>query len=156
MPPGGWKEEERKAAELSDAAVNALLQETRLWRAMNSAQWVAWGIVQAKIAGFTEGEADQATAPSSPGGSEGTITGAAEEEGLSVSAAGEEENGSTGGVDGGAAAAAAAEESEEGFDYLSYAHERALFFWGDCVQMGLVKLEELPEGLRGRVKLLEY
>ncbi|KAJ4386317.1 hypothetical protein N0V93_009210 [Gnomoniopsis smithogilvyi] len=134
VPPGGWKEEERKAAELSDAALNALLQETRLWRAMNSAQWVAWGIVQAKIAGFTEGEADQATAPSSPAGSEGTVTAA------------EDEKGSSG----------AAEEEEEGFDYLSYAHERALFFWGDCVQMGLVKLEELPEGLRSRVKLLDY
>lgn len=151
VPPGGWKEEERKAAELSDAAVNALLQETRLWRAMNSAQWVAWGIVQAKIAGFTEGEADQATAPSSPGGSEGTVT-AAEEKEEDVSVTAGEEKGSTGGEDGGAVA----EESEEGFDYLSYAHERALFFWGDCVQMGLVKLEELPEGLRGRVKLLEY
>lgn len=144
VPPGGWKEEERKAAELSDAEVNALLHETRLWRAMNSAQWIAWGIVQAKIAGFTEGETDQATSPSSPGGSEGTVT-AAEED---VSVAGEEK-GSTGG-------GAAAEDAEEGFDYLSYAHERALFFWGDCVQMGLVKLEELPEGLRGRVKLLEY
>lgn len=144
VPPGGWKEEERKAAELSDAAVNALLHETRLWRAMNSAQWVAWGIVQAKIAGFTEGEADQATAPSSPGGSEGTVT-AAEEDGSAAA----EEKGSTGGE-------VAPEDAEEGFDYLSYAHERALFFWGDCVQMGLVKLEELPEGLRGRVKLLEH
>lgn len=140
VPPGGWKEEERKAAELSDAAVDALLHETRLWRAMNSAQWVAWGIVQAKIAGFTEGEADQATAPSSPVGSEGTVTGDDGSE--------NEEKGSGGG--GGEA------EGEEGFDYLSYAHERALFFWGDCVQMGLVKLEDLPEGLRGRVKLLEY
>lgn len=135
VPPGGWKEEERKAAELSDTAVETLLRETRLWRAMNSAQWVAWGIVQAKIAGFTEGEGDGATAPSSPVGSEGTVTG---EEG--------EEKGSAGG----------GEDAEEGFDYLSYAHERALFFWGDCVQMGLVKLEELPEGMRGLVKLLEY
>lgn len=42
------------------------------------------------------------------------------------------------------------------FDYLSYAQDRALFFWGDCVQMGLVRLEELPEQLRTRVKIVEY
>lgn len=129
VPPGGWKEEERKASEQRDEAVAQLLHETRLWRAMNSAQWVAWGIVQAKIAGFTEGAGDEGSPPS-PAGSEGTVTGVDVEEKV--------------------------QEEEEGFDYLSYAHERALFFWGDCVQMGLVKLEELPEGLRGRVKLLQY
>lgn len=133
VPPGGWKEEERKAVEQRDAAVAALLRETRLWRAINSAQWVAWGIVQAKIAGFTEGAGDEG-APPSPMGSEGTVTGKEEESKV------EEKQ----------------EDEEEGFDYLSYAHERALFFWGDCVQMGLVKLEDLPEGLRGRVKVLEY
>ncbi|KAK7418627.1 hypothetical protein QQX98_003816 [Neonectria punicea] len=40
------------------------------------------------------------------------------------------------------------------FDYLRYTQDRALFFWGDCVQMGLVKLEELPETLRARVKIV--
>ncbi len=47
------------------------------------------------------------------------------------------------------------EESEE-FDYLAYAQERAMFFWGDCVQMGLVKEEELPDGLRERLKVVPY
>lgn len=41
------------------------------------------------------------------------------------------------------------------FDYLSYAQDRALFFWGDCVQLGLVKLEELPERLRSMIKIVE-
>ncbi|KAJ6446888.1 37S ribosomal protein rsm22 [Purpureocillium lavendulum] len=52
--------------------------------------------------------------------------------------------------------ALAAEEAiaEDEFDYLSYAQDRAHFFWGDVVQMGLVKEEELPESLRARIKLV--
>ncbi len=42
------------------------------------------------------------------------------------------------------------------FDYLAYAQDRALFFWGDCLQLGLVKKEELPEALLARVKTLTY
>ncbi|KJZ69355.1 hypothetical protein HIM_11256 [Hirsutella minnesotensis 3608] len=41
------------------------------------------------------------------------------------------------------------------FDYLSYAQDRALFFWGDIVQMGLVRREDLPEGLRNRIKVID-
>lgn len=139
-PPGGWKEEERRAEGAVDQQVEELIRETRLWRAMNSAQWVAWGIVQAKIPGYTEppaegsggeGGADQGEAPASPVASEGSAAGSSGE-------------------------SAGAGEDEEGFDYLSYSHERALFFWGDCVQMGLIKVEELPEGLRGRIKMIDY
>lgn len=46
--------------------------------------------------------------------------------------------------------------SSEEFDYLRYTQERAMFFWGDCVQMGLVKMEELPEKLRGQLKVVEF
>jgi len=55
-----------------------------------------------------------------------------------------------------AEAALAAEEAiaADEFDYLSYAQDRALFFWGDVLQMGLVKEEELPESLRARLKLV--
>ena len=139
-PPGGWKEEERRAEGATDQRVEELIWETRLWRAMNSAQWVAWGIVQAKILGYTEppaegsgeeGVEDQDGAPASPVVSEGC--------------AARESGSGTGGDD-----------DEEGFDYLSYAYERALFFWGDCVQMGLIKLEELPEDLRGRIKMIDH
>ncbi|KAL2405863.1 hypothetical protein ABEF95_002820 [Exophiala dermatitidis] len=48
------------------------------------------------------------------------------------------------------------QDDDEGFDYLGYAHERAMFFWGDCVQMGLVKEEELPESMRARIKMVPY
>lgn len=132
-PPGGWKEEEHRAEGAADQRVAELIKETRLWRAMNSAFWISWGIVQAKIPGYTEPPADGsgeggdgAEAPASPVASEAS-----------------------------AAGGGGAEEEEEGFDYLSYAHERALFFWGDCVQMGFIKLEELPEGLRSRVKIVD-
>lgn len=38
------------------------------------------------------------------------------------------------------------------FDYLSYARERALFFWGDMVQMGFIAEEELPKDVRSTLK----
>jgi choline kinase len=129
VPPGGWKEEERKREEIAEGKVRALMEETRLWRTANSAQWVAWGIVQAKIPGV--GEADEAV----NGVGDGT-----REKG------GEKEGGSE----------AEAEEQEEEFDYLAYAQERAYFFLGDCVLMGLVKAEELGEGVKGRLKLVDY
>ena len=48
------------------------------------------------------------------------------------------------------------EDEDEEFDYLAYAQQRALFFWGDVLQLGLVSLEELPVEIRGRVKRVEY
>ncbi|KIW89935.1 uncharacterized protein Z519_09365 [Cladophialophora bantiana CBS 173.52] len=48
------------------------------------------------------------------------------------------------------------DEPEDEFDYLAYAQERAMFFWGDCLQMGLVKEDELPEDLKRRAKLVPY
>ncbi|KAK0749322.1 kinase-like domain-containing protein [Schizothecium vesticola] len=123
-PPGGWKEEELKREADTEQRVSELLEETRLWRIANSAQWIAWGIVQAKIPGFhldPESPSEEGGAAADGGNGE------------------EEEN-----VD------------EDAFDYLGYAQERARWFWGDCVLMGLVKKEELPEELREKVKLVEY
>jgi choline kinase len=93
------------------------MDETRLWRTANSAMWVAWGIVQAKVPGL-----------------DANNEAVSEEEALKA----EQELG------------------PDEFDYLSYAQDRALFFWGDCVQMGLAKLEDLPEQLRPRLKILDY
>lgn len=109
VPPGGWGAAERAHDEQSEGRVRELLDQARLWRPANSAFWIAWGIVQAKLPGM-DGE----------GGGE---------------------------VD--------EELGEDEFDYLRYAQDRALFFWGDCVQMGLVKAEELPEKLRARLKIVE-
>ena len=120
VPPGGWMEEEKKREEQSERRVEELMEETRLWRAANSAQWVAWGIMQAKVPGLERETADVAADV------------AAEE-------ADEE-----------------AEVVSDEFDYLGYAHGRALFFWGDCVLLGLVGREELPEPLRESLTLVEF
>ena len=46
--------------------------------------------------------------------------------------------------------------SPDEFDYLSYARDRTLFFWGDCVRMGLAKMEQLPPKLQQQIKTVEY
>ncbi|KAK8099324.1 uncharacterized protein PG998_012565 [Apiospora kogelbergensis] len=127
VPPGGWREDERRREDQNEQVIQALMEETKVWRIANSAQWVAWGLMQAKIPGLdlTGTDDNQATE-----------------------------------AEGAAAASAAAPEEEEGhgdeFDYLGYAQDRAYFFWGDCVQMGIIKLEELPEDLRGKIKTVNY
>ncbi|KAI1311192.1 kinase-like domain-containing protein [Xylaria venustula] len=117
VPPGGWKEEEKRQEEQLEEQIKSLIEETRLWRPICSAQWIAWGIMQAKIPGLKP---------------EGNTEGASE----------------------------ASEEEEEGdphgFDYLGYAQDRAMFFWGDCVALGLVKLEDLPDTVRNNIKISPY
>jgi len=53
-------------------------------------------------------------------------------------------------------AEAEAGDEEDEFDYLGYAQDRAMFFWGDVLSLGIVKKEELPETLLKRVKTVEY
>ena len=58
-----------------------------------------------------------------------------------------------------AAAAAAADDDDDdvaAFDYLGYAQERALFFWGDVLQLGLVQRAELPAEVLRKVKIVPY
>lgn len=49
-----------------------------------------------------------------------------------------------------------ADADSDEFDYLGYSQNRAYFFWGDMVQLGIVKAEELPEELRSKLKLVDY
>ncbi|KAI0602589.1 kinase-like domain-containing protein [Biscogniauxia sp. FL1348] len=120
VPPGGWKEEEKRREEQVEEQVNALMEETRLWRVANSAFWIAWGIMQAKIPGFDDQEAVE--------GAQTTTKATNEDE----------------------------EEDPDAFDYLGYAQERALFFWGDCILLGLAKKEDFPESMRDKIKLVDY
>ena len=113
VPAGEYSAAERAREEQRDKQVRELMEEIKLWRPANSAMWVAWGIVQAKVPGLDAADGE--------GGHEA-------DEGM---------------------------EADE-FDYLSYAQDRALFFWGDCVRLGLVKAEELPETLRANLKIVEY
>jgi choline kinase len=112
--------EQSKEAEL-DAEVKYLMQQTRMWRAMSSAQWVAWGIVQAKVPGMEEGIAEMLATRNGE-----TVTPPAH---------------------------ADVEEEDEGdFDYLAYAQDRVMFFWGDVLSLNLIKPEELPAPLLEHVK----
>jgi choline kinase len=47
-------------------------------------------------------------------------------------------------------------QEDEEFDYLSYAHERAMFAWGDAIRLGIVAKEDLPESLHEKIKYVEY
>ena len=150
-------EEERRHDEMVEIEVKNLEAETRLWRIANSAQWVAWGIVQAKVPGMDKAlEAQKTSTPKS----EDTIIRApgvhigshplSQEIGAIAQDAHEKrpesrEEVSDEGV-----------EEEEEFDYLAYAQERAMFFWGDVLQLGIVKREDLPEELLRKVKVVEY
>jgi choline kinase len=159
-----YKEEEAQREKATERRVEELLKETHMWRVANSAQWVAWGIVQAKVP-----ELDESVTP--------TLSGAELVEeptqielGSGISGK-ENENGSLEKRPEGFKAEALlsgdnitkhelevldGEEEEEEFDYLAYAQDRAMFFWGDMVNLGLVKREELPEELARRLKVVEY
>lgn len=173
------REEAEREAETA-RQVKFLMEETRVWRIANSAQWVAWGIVQAKIPELdAQGEAlphpcgetvlphpcgetslphpcGETSLPH-PCGEEKPYDGHREgehthenkrPEGLKAEALLHGESVKE------AEAEAAGEEDE--FDYLAYAQDRAMFFWGDVLGLGLVKREELPEELLERVKIVEY
>ncbi|OJJ34831.1 hypothetical protein ASPWEDRAFT_171667 [Aspergillus wentii DTO 134E9] len=129
-------EVEKSHEDSHEAAVQYLMKQTRLWRVSNSAQWVAWGIVQAKVPGMEEGiaadaakangEDHDATNPSSP------------------------EIAPSSPVD--------ADAEEEDFDYLAYAQDRALFFWSDILSLNLIKEDELPPAMVEHIKsrIIEY
>lgn len=120
-----------------DSKVRYLMQQTRLWRVMNSAQWVAWGIVQAKVPGMDEGIAEMLAAQQD-GAAEGVKTDPATNGDFKAPPVDPE-----------------IDEEEETFDYLAYAQDRAMFFWSDLLALGLVKPDELPspmvEHIRGRI-----
>lgn len=161
--PGGqqsnYQEEERKREEELENQVDRLMMETRYWRIANSAQWVAWGIVQANVpdldeldekkegAGDSNAEAETRGESDEPGSPK---SGAAKADGLNGTANIKEESNDQTKDDNNEG------DDEEEFDYISYAQDRAMFFWGDCVDLGLIRREELPEKLRDRIKVIGY
>jgi choline kinase len=131
-PPTSYAESEDRSEKATEAEIQRLMAETRLWRLANSAQWVAWGIVQAKVPGLPDWDDEgKPMAGEEPDASpEGAFLDQALQE---VKAAAGAEEGE--------------KEDEEEFDYLGYAQDRAWFFWGDAVKLGVVKAEELPEAV---------
>ncbi|KAL2255370.1 hypothetical protein VTK26DRAFT_3507 [Humicola hyalothermophila] len=142
QPAGGWREEERRREERVEEQVRGLLEETRLWRTANSAQWVAWGIVQAKVPGLvTEEEGGEEKGRDANGGGGGGGGGVGRNGNRGEAAEASDSDG-------------AADDDE--FDYLSYAQDRAYFFLGDCVALGLITVEELGEEVGRWIKILEH
>lgn len=178
-PPGGYQEEERQREQDLQREIERLKREIRMWRVANSAQWVAWGIVQAKVEGMDEAlEAARNVTPTTRAGATSQIKGGDGGDGdgkhlklnsdpLSpelkplVDAARDkrpEERQVETDIDEKVAAGEEneEEEEEEEFDYLSYAQDRAFFFWGDVLQLGLIRKEELPRSIWEWIKVVEY
>ncbi|CAO1599379.1 hypothetical protein XANCAGTX0491_003109 [Xanthoria calcicola] len=161
-PPAQVAEEEKGREERVENEIRRLMHETRIWRPANSAMWVAWGIVQAKVEGMDEAletkkrpddrkevSAGKDATGTSPAGPDPVTP---EPKDLAKDASEKR----TDEIKGEPAEGADADAGEDaGFDYLRYAQERAMFFWGDMLQMGLVRNEELPEEVRAKVKVVD-
>jgi choline kinase len=151
--------EEKAREEAMEKQIQALLHETKVWRIANSAQWVAWGIVQAKVPELDEMPKQSKTAAildkikqrihpqSDPLDPE--VKALQEDAKVDRPESRWQEEAHQEGSE-------EEEDPEEEFDYLTYAQDRAMFFWGDCLQFGLVQEEELPESLRRRLKIVKY
>lgn len=163
-----------------DEKVELLMAEVRLWRIANTAQWTAWGIVQARIAEMEEELARaeeenrnlndmEGCSSSGPSGSQDPSqesdpvvvqassasttlregSGAELERENSRSSLPREED------DNVSNHSDKSDHSGE-FDYLAYAHERAMLFWGDIVGLGILSKDILPEALLPKLKYLDY
>ncbi|KAL8943891.1 MAG: hypothetical protein Q9216_000785 [Gyalolechia sp. 2 TL-2023] len=148
-PPAQIAEDEKRREEATEREIHRLMNEARLWRPANSAQWVAWGIVQAKVPGMDEAlEARKRSRQEQ--GSPSMAEMGSPSLGMQPTADDQKDRRQED------SQSAEDEDAEEEFDYLGYARERAMFFWGDLLQMGLVKREGLPEELMERVKIVKY
>lgn len=148
-PPIQAREAEERQEDQFDVEVQRLRQETRLWRIANHAQWVAWGIVQAKLPGMRLDSNGHSSGDKEELGSHRTNP----EQGIDPPGL-EEKEASNELHD--RRAEEEGEANDEGFDYLGYAQERAMFFWGDVLQIGLIKEDELPAELRSKIKIVKY
>lgn len=150
--------DERAREKEQEKEIQRLLHETRLWRLANHGLWIAWGIVQAQIpeldkprkrsvvAAIADRVKSAITAKSDP--LDEDVKEKQEEakhdrpEGREQEEAHQEGDGE--------------ETEEEDFDYLAYAQERAMFFWGDCILNGIVKESDLPQDLLPHIKYVKY
>ena len=144
------------------------MRETRIWRVANSAQWVAWGIVQAKVPGMgsalNDGKrngsptSDETVAPQTDHNvnRHGPDLLAMETTPLAHDAHDKRPEGlrAESLVEG--KEPHNEDEGDEEFDYLGYAQERAMFFWGDVLRLGIAKKEELPQELLEKIKIIGY
>ena len=164
-PPAQLVEEEKQREEATEQEIKRLMHEARLWRVANSAQWVAWGIVQAKVPGMDEALEGQKNP------SPGSDTTARSGRRTSVNDFGSDpldpdiaedfhnrrpERLGAEAMVGGENDMPSEEDDTDEFDYLGYAQERAMLFWGDIFSLGIVDKENVPTGLLQKVKVVEY
>lgn len=150
-PPGekySYQEQEAQAEQRTEQEIKRLMAETRLWRLANSAQWTAWGIVQANIPGLPDFDNNKQKA------NEETEQGQELDSATMEMKA--EANYEETPKEGSDTSSKEPPAEEEEFDYLGYAQERAMFFWGDAIELGIIKAEELPEDVRKRAKIVKY
>ena len=160
-PPSGYQEEERKREKALEERIEHLMKETKLWRIANTAQWVAWGIVQAQLpdldAEKTLGEEDNEGVTSQQGAaylSSDRLSPDAEK--MTEAAHNKRPEGYVAEALANGEEMSHEDDDEDEFDYLAYAQERAMFFWGDVLALGLMKPEELPKDLLAKIKTVEY
>ena len=173
------EETAREARQEED--MKCLMHETKLWRLANTAQWVAWGIVQAQIPELDEpskkemvrgmlekvvegvqsampGRRHEVTSdPLSEEDKKHQEDAAADRpEGRAQEQAHHEGDPMKSGSGSGHTSGGEEPEETEEFDYLAYAQDRAMFFWGDALQMGLVKEEDFDKDVLPRIKKITY
>lgn len=147
-----------KQDEENDRAVEKevarLIHETQIWRLANSAQWVMWGVMQAKIEGLPDFDDETQTASVAAG----QLATLPEDSAMLSDSALPQDQPEAKEVQCKKAAPVEADkdkDEDEEFDYLAYTFARAMFFWGDAVELGLVKLEELPADIQKNIKLVD-
>ncbi|KAH8728193.1 hypothetical protein GQ44DRAFT_747976 [Phaeosphaeriaceae sp. PMI808] len=165
-PPGEkYSEQEAQHERQIEEEARRLMAETKLWRLANSAMWVAWGIVQAHVPGMPDFEAEEKRANKNHNETAVGLDGSANETHVAAEVAEEKKSGEVskekaGETDGTTTDAEAdadifKSQDEEEFDYLAYAQDRAMFLWGDAIRMGIIKAEELPEGVQKMAQKVE-
>ena len=173
-PAGQLLEEEASRSQDLEAEIERLMLETRLWRVANSAQWVAWGVIQATIPDMADCDntgravpSSSATLPTeretSPKGlNHGRHGGTDCRREAPTSRDGQQQqqqrSGDVTAADPSSFSIDAEVDCEidDGFDYLGYAQERAMLFWGDVLQLGIVSKSDLPADLLPKLKIIKY
>lgn len=155
-----YAEEERQREAEVDRQVEELLKEVKIWRVANSAMWVAWGIVQAKVPELDEKTlipgAEKTEEPVAIEHETNGITDVMNHVDLKENKRPESFKAEALLQDDSVKETEQLDEEEDEFDYLGYAQDRALFFWGDVINLGILKKEELPRSLVENMKIVEY
>ncbi len=154
-PPAQLVEEEARRNTAVEGEVERLMLETRLWRVANSAQWVAWGVVQATIPEMAAGKSSSNATDTQSASSPNDVS--SDDDDLAQMGPNSHDRHSKPEKPGSVQDCSSEDEAGGGeFDYLGYAQERAMLFWGDVLKFGIVSKSDLPAELLAKVKNIKY